>query len=244
MGHLPVGMEMFNAADEEQWRTIERTIQFVDYYCVIVAHRYGSTIGDVSYTEKEYEYARSLNIPTLGFLIEESAEWPANQVEQDEKKRLALAKFKEKIRTKMVSFWRKPDDLGGQFAIALNKAITLNPRPGWIRSTDAPSEKVVEELTRLSQENHSLRDKLDQLNSISPMNKEVDDVVSRLKNAEINIYFEITLSGKLINKEYSIQEKTIFLTIAQLASTGVIEDDLKYGLPHLITGESSASWSE
>lgn len=165
-------------------------------------------------------------------------------MEQDEKKRLALAKFKEKIRTKMVSFWRKPDDLGGQFAIALNKAITLNPWPGWIRSTDAPSEKVVEELTRLSQENHSLRDKIDQLNSISPMYKEVDDVVSRLKNAEINIYFELTLSGKLINKEYRIQEKTIFLTIAQLASTGVIEDDLKYGLPHLITGESSASWSE
>ena len=26
MGHIPVGMEMFNAADEEQWAVIARTI--------------------------------------------------------------------------------------------------------------------------------------------------------------------------------------------------------------------------
>ena len=45
MGHIPVGMEMFNAADEEQWAVITRTIDQCDYYVVIVAHRYGSTRG-------------------------------------------------------------------------------------------------------------------------------------------------------------------------------------------------------
>ncbi|WP_434515517.1 DUF4062 domain-containing protein [Dechloromonas sp. ARDL1] len=42
MGHIPVGMEMFSAADEEQWNIIARQIDEVDYYCIILAHRYGS----------------------------------------------------------------------------------------------------------------------------------------------------------------------------------------------------------
>ena len=33
MGHIPVGMEMFSAA-EEQWKLISRIIDEVDYYYV------------------------------------------------------------------------------------------------------------------------------------------------------------------------------------------------------------------
>jgi Domain of unknown function (DUF4062) len=58
MGHIPVGMEMFNAADEEQWQVITRTIDQCDYYVVIIAHCYGSTVEGISFTEKEYDYAR------------------------------------------------------------------------------------------------------------------------------------------------------------------------------------------
>ncbi|EME0904200.1 DUF4062 domain-containing protein [Vibrio parahaemolyticus] len=58
MGHIPVGMEMFSAADEEQWKIIQRQIDESDYYVVIAAHKYGSIAADgVSYTEKEYDYA-------------------------------------------------------------------------------------------------------------------------------------------------------------------------------------------
>ena len=32
MGHIPVGMEMFSAADEEQWKLITRQIDESDYY--------------------------------------------------------------------------------------------------------------------------------------------------------------------------------------------------------------------
>ena len=57
MGHIPVGMEMFSAADEEQWKIITRQIALTDYYVVIIVHRYGSTAGAVSFTEKEYDFA-------------------------------------------------------------------------------------------------------------------------------------------------------------------------------------------
>src|SRR3712207_6374119 len=69
MGHIPVGMEMFSAADEEQWQIITRQIDQSDYYVVLVAHRYGSTVEGISYTEKEYDYAVRSGVPALGFII-------------------------------------------------------------------------------------------------------------------------------------------------------------------------------
>jgi hypothetical protein len=48
MGHIPVGMEMFSAADEQQWQIISRHIDESDYYAVIVAHRYGSMTDGIS----------------------------------------------------------------------------------------------------------------------------------------------------------------------------------------------------
>jgi hypothetical protein len=57
MGHIPVGMEMFSAGDETQWQLIQRQIESSDYYVVLIAHRYGSMDGPISYTEKEYDYA-------------------------------------------------------------------------------------------------------------------------------------------------------------------------------------------
>jgi hypothetical protein len=43
MGHIPVGMEQFSAADKEQWKIIQRQIDQSDYYVVLIARRYGST---------------------------------------------------------------------------------------------------------------------------------------------------------------------------------------------------------
>jgi Domain of unknown function (DUF4062) len=43
LGHMPVGMEMFSAAEEDQWQVIARKIDEADYYVLVLAHRYGST---------------------------------------------------------------------------------------------------------------------------------------------------------------------------------------------------------
>src|SRR5258708_16215933 len=72
MGHLPVGMEMFSAADEEQWKIIAKQIDECDYYVVLCAHRYGSTDPSTgfSFTEKEYDYAVKIGVPVLVFVID------------------------------------------------------------------------------------------------------------------------------------------------------------------------------
>jgi Domain of unknown function (DUF4062) len=57
---MPAGMELFPAADEDQWTLIKRVIDECDYYIVIVAGRYGSVgSSGMSYTEMEYRCFRA-----------------------------------------------------------------------------------------------------------------------------------------------------------------------------------------
>lgn len=157
MGHIPVGMEMFSAGDDEQWEVIARHIEESDYYVVIVAHRYGSMTGKLSYTRKEYEYAVKCGVPVLGFVIDPSASWPGDLMESDKKKSALLDEFKELVRSKPVGFWTSSDDLYGQASVALMKAFTARPRIGWVRADSVAGPEVTAELTRLSAENARLR---------------------------------------------------------------------------------------
>src|SRR5690554_3928491 len=162
MGHIPVGMEMFSAGDEEQWKLIARQIEQTDYYVLIVGHRYGSETDDgISYTEKEYDYASSLGVPTLGFVISNDASWPSSRIDKSDKKLKKLEAFKSKVKSKLVHFWESKDDLHGKVSISLMKTMNLNPRVGWVRATGAPSIETTQELVRLSTENSELRKKIE-----------------------------------------------------------------------------------
>jgi Domain of unknown function (DUF4062) len=168
MGHIPVGMEMFNAADEEQWAVITRTIDQCDYYVVIVAHRYGSTVEGISFTEKEYDYAIAQGVPVLGFVIADKdvtrdPEW----IDKDSKTIKALRRFKSKVKKKMISPWRNASELRALFVESLTTAINLKPRPGWVRAPDEGSADIAQALSNLTEENARLRTAHD-FNSMRP----------------------------------------------------------------------------
>ena len=81
---LPVGMELFPAADDETWEFIKQQIDDSDYYVVLVAARYGSLAADgVSFTEKEYDYAREREIPSIGFVHGDRARIPFGETDSD-----------------------------------------------------------------------------------------------------------------------------------------------------------------
>ncbi|WP_165788034.1 DUF4062 domain-containing protein [Arthrobacter glacialis] len=162
MGHIPVGMEMFSAADDQQWKIIARHIEESDYYAVIIAHRLGSLAdGGLSYTRKEYEFAASKGIPILGFVLNDNASWPANRVDTSTGTKKALIEFKNLVKEKPVGFWSNAEDLYGKFLVALMKAITANPREGWVRASSAEGgPAVTAEVVRLSSENATLRQQL------------------------------------------------------------------------------------
>lgn len=191
MGHIPVGMEMFSAADEEQWKIITRQIDESDYYAVVIAHRYGSMHEGVSYTEKEYDYAVSKGIPVIGFVIEDDVNWPPAMIETDAEVKSALIAFKNKVKSKPVGFWKSAEDLHGKFSIALMKLIATNPRPGWARADEVAGPELTRELTRLSAENAKLRGALDKLaedDQEREQNKD-QDMVKVLKRNKTRISF-------------------------------------------------------
>lgn len=199
MGHIPVGMEMFSAADEEQWQIIARHIEQSDYYAVVVAHRLGSLTEDgISFTRKEYEYARELGIPSLGFLIDDKASWLPEHVETESGAKKALDEFKALIREKPVSFWSTAQGLHGAFSIALMKAFTASPREGWVRASSVAGPEVTAELTRLSSENAALRRLLtdEQKSSEKEHKDELRRTVSTMLATNRTPYYRYTPDGE------------------------------------------------
>lgn len=186
MGHIPVGMEMFSAADEQQWQIIARHIEESDYYVAIIAHRYGSMDGAVSYTRKEYEYAAAKNIPTISFVIDPEAPWPADRMESDSVMRERLTEFKAVVQDKPVGYWTNSDDLYGKASIALMKAMAAQPRIGWVRATSAMGPEVTAELSRLSAENARLRTSLREMEEQGERDSagELSEIWAQMKSRE------------------------------------------------------------
>jgi len=163
MYHFPVGMELFGAANEEQWQIISETIDSSDYYVLIIGQRYGSVIPEgspdagISYTEKEFRYALEKQIPILAFLIDDSVPVKPEFVEQDYPDKLKA--FKAAVKTnRLVEWWKTPDDLAQKVTAALYKQITRTKRTGWIRSDSVDIEASLKAMTELTARNQQLTD--------------------------------------------------------------------------------------
>jgi hypothetical protein len=153
---IPAGMELFPAANEEQWKFIQRVIDDCDYYVLVIKHRYGSLTSEgMSYTEKEYDYAVSRGMTVLAFVfggpIDENAEPDAGA-------RGKLAAFKTRVlRARLASQWSKPEELPGLVATSLINAIDTQPAIGWVRGDRVAGEDSLNALVQLRKENDDLK---------------------------------------------------------------------------------------
>lgn len=156
MYQFPIGMEMFSAADEEQWEIIQETIDSSDYYVLIIGHRYGSVIEEgeyagISYTQKEFRYALEKGIPVLAFLIADSVLITKDKIEQETEKVKKLEAFKKEIMTgRHVEWWTSAEDLSNKVMNSLNKQINKGKRPGWIRADKFNVEEIQSENIELN----------------------------------------------------------------------------------------------
>ena len=133
LNHIPIGMEMFNAGDDEQWTVIKRTIDTSDYYVVIIGFRYGSiNEAGTSFTELEYDYAISKGLPVLTFIKNENAPSTPIQRDTDSDAQQRLSKFREKAKKKMAKFWSSKDEFTTMLSTSLHLYFIQNPRNGWI----------------------------------------------------------------------------------------------------------------
>lgn len=149
---IPAGMELFPASDSDKWDLIQRVIDGCDYYLLVLGGRYGSVDPDdnLSFTEKEYEYAVLTGKPVLPFLIKDVNSLRVNQTDDDAAKRDALLSFRSKVETAhTVSYWSTGDDLAGKVALALLDARRNYPAVGWVRGDQAMTPEMQSELAEL-----------------------------------------------------------------------------------------------
>ncbi|RIJ77993.1 DUF4062 domain-containing protein [Nakamurella silvestris] len=132
---IPAGMEIFSASAQPPWAVITSALEGTDYLVLVLGHRYGSTVPgeEISYTEKEYEYALAHDIPVLAFLSTNDHPVAADQQEKPTPKRL-LKKFRERVSSEAtIEQWSTASELAHKVALAVLKAIDDTPRPGWVR---------------------------------------------------------------------------------------------------------------
>lgn len=146
--HFPIGMEMFSADNVEQWEQIRRTIDSSDYYVLVIKRRYGSMTKDgISYTEKEYNYAKEKKIPVLAFVAARDAAITNSDIEDDPEKLFLLKKFTERVLVENPSeFWKNPDDLCTKVSQALHKQFETNQRRGWIKNNEVGGNDDIEKM--------------------------------------------------------------------------------------------------
>lgn len=170
---IPAGMELFPAANEDQWSLIKRVIDDSDYYILIIGGRYGSTNEEgKSYTQMEYEYAISTHKPTIAFLHKNPSMIPSGKCEQDPEKKKKLDDFKALVQKKLVKYWENADNLGSVVSRSMVNLIKNNPAEGWVRTSSVVDERSILEISRLQKENEELRKQLKQISTEAPAGSE------------------------------------------------------------------------
>ncbi len=148
---IPVGMEQFHSAPASQWDVITKMIDECDGYMLIVAGKYGSidATEGISYTEKEYNYAKSKNMPIWVLIREKSAITADKMDKPDPKypKQEMLEKFIAKVMNdgNTVDFFKSTDDLKYRVGQALSKASEyFSEDSGWVRYSEIEKENAQE----------------------------------------------------------------------------------------------------
>jgi hypothetical protein len=127
-------MEFFPAADEEQFEIIKKVIDLTDYYVLIIGKRYGSieSKSGISFTELEYNYALSKQIPVLVFMLNYGDDSDESFEHQQK-----LEDFRKRVSdTRTVSMCNSIEDFISNFGSSIMNSIINNKRPGWYRGTE------------------------------------------------------------------------------------------------------------
>lgn len=217
MDCFPVGMEYFNASDKSQWEVIKSLIDECDYYILIIAGRYGSVepTSGKSYTQKEFEYAKSKGVPTIAFIHEHPENLPDKFTEKDNKDK--LAQFREEAKNSLVCLWNSKGDLTKDVVLSLIGEFKSHPRVGWMRADEKSSNEQNKEILRLREENEALQAKIKNMEENAPEGTE--DLCQG--EDKVKLYF----GAEVDDDDYYDDDLTIELTWNEIC---------KSILPHLV----------
>lgn len=160
MNCIPVGMEQFPASGMNQMDYIRMMLDDCDYYVLILAGRYGSLDTDgIGFTEKEYDYAISHNIPVMSFVIEDIGKLTNEKCESKAALRRKLEAFRKKVcASKLVKFYSNLGSLTTAVAVSLNRCIQDYPAVGWVRGNSVDETDEIEEKIEKYLKEHTATD--------------------------------------------------------------------------------------
>jgi len=244
---IPAGMELFPAADDDQWSLIKKVIDDCDYYIVIVGGRYGSISPKVgkSYTQMEYEYALSQEKPVIGFIHRNTGDIAASKTETSEEGKKKLEDFKKLVEQKMCKYWTTPAELGSVVSRSLVKLIKNNPAIGWVKSDLVPDETASQEILKLRNIIDELEIRLNELNNEASINNE------SLSNGDEKIILSYeaiidfgngyeSYGGDTITGECSLTWNEIFFALApRMFWEDSLQDSLKSALETVMNSNES-----
>lgn len=221
MDCIPAGMELFPAADEEQWEFIKRVINDCDYYILVIGGRYGSTTSEgISYTEKEYDYAIEKGLKVLAFIHENPDEIPVCKSDIDPALRVRLAAFRNKVsKGRLVKLWKATEELPGLVSLSLSKTMKTYPAVGWVRADQGQKATIaglLKQMTDLIKRNQELElEKFTEQMTHKNRNPKVENLASLDEEVIIQGKHFLYGSGSIATKwECKTTWKDLFVLIA------------------------------
>ena len=230
---IPSGMELFPAANEDQWTLIKKVIDDCDYYMVIIAGRYGSLgASGTSYTEMEYRYATEKGKPVVAFLHRSPGSLAADRCESTPEGREKLAAFRSLAQQRMVKFWESPADLGSVVSRSIILLMRNTPAVGWVRADALPDESTTEELLRLRNRVSELESALAAVNTSAPAGAEGLAQGTDPVSVEYHVGSRWNRDAPLEEIAYSWNE--LFAAVAPSMIDEATESDVRSAIENLI----------
>lgn len=225
-GNIPAGMELFNSSSKSQWEIITQWINESDALILLLGSRYGTIDNKehISFTEKEYNYAKSLGKPIYVF------EMYKGSVHQ-EKNHEQLDIFKEKVKeNRLITLDIKSvAELKNKVTNTLLQTLpTEIKNGGWIRIEDCGKNvkklKKLDAIQRDLDTYHSLKDDMYQIFMYvkifyfqqTPFDiRYINDIENYLLNFEINPHKSFMKINPYSYKQFLKHLKNILILLKE-----------------------------
>ena len=199
---IPVGMEQFGSHPSDKWELITKMIDECDAYLLVIGGRYGSVDDDgVSWTEREYDYARQKRMPIILLVRKRSSitedKMDLGKDKYDLEKKLDAFRKRVMGENQNVGFFSDEGSLKYETGKGCHntKEYLRNSNSGWVKYSDVQSI-INEDRKQYSQSNAEVIDALS--NAVSVLNQKVLDLDTRttwhkmepLSEKDINEIFE------------------------------------------------------
>ena len=215
---IPVGMEQFHAALTSQWNVITKMIDECDFYLLVIGGRYGSIDKetDMSYTEKEYNYAKTIGLPVLVLIKQPSVITESERDTGNDKyiKMERLDAFRERVKNdnNTVDFFTDINSLKYVASPTFRNAIDyVDDNVGWVRYRDIVDviNEEAEGRNKVNAEYGEHQQKL--LEDMKEMLSQFGSRLTDIENNQLNWGEIPTVTNEDIDKLFQVENNTLII---------------------------------